>query len=52
MQEEPTQLQELALGYLFLNLIGYLWLYHIVDLKRQKSSFTKSRNLRDDGPQI
>jgi hypothetical protein len=24
----------------------------IVDLKRQKSSFTKSRNLRDDGPPI
>ena len=45
-QEEPAQLQEPVLGYSFLVLIVYLWLYHAVGLKRQKSSFTKSRNLR------
>jgi hypothetical protein len=50
MLEEPTRLQERAPGYSFLILIGYLWLYHTVDLRRQKSSFTKSRNLGDEGP--
>ena len=46
MLEEPTQLQEPALGYSLLNSIGYLWLYHTVDLRRQRSSSTKSRSLR------
>src|SRR6516162_503808 len=49
MLEEPTRLREPAPDYLFLVLIACLWLHHTVDLRRQKSSFIKSCNRRDDG---